>query len=443
MTRRWIALPRLPSGRLLTPVAGLSALWLLFLMVTGAVRADVIDDLRSAHVQVTPQNFDSGGAVSRQFHLNVGAYLDVATINHVAAVSPLRHHLRAELASAPVQSSQGAGSFADYVAGDDLLDGVVILHKGALVFEAYPRMAPWQRHFAWSVSKVVASTALAILVDRGQVDMTRPVDDFVPALKGSAWEGVSLRNLVDNASGIDCLDDDGYQNTDTCVYQNEESLGITAPTGRNIEFLNHLKTMTRHRAPGEAFEYVSVNTNVLALVVEAVTGQSFPVALQNLIWRTIGAEADALMAVNDRGFSYASGGISARLRDIARFGQLYIDASDSTPLTAATIQRMETSNLPVAVTPDMEIFETFGTGDTIGTGWQWDYIWRDGGRFKSGYSGQGLYVDPSRQLVIAWFGTSANYDEDNNEMLPVTRQLLASGLFDLKTDKGSDSKSGE
>jgi hypothetical protein len=56
-------------------------------------------------------------------------------------------------------------------------------------------------------------------------------------------------------------------------------------------------------------------------------------------------------------------------------------------------------------------------------------IWADGSLYKYGYLGQGLYVDPARNLVIAWFGTGMNYDERSNDMLSMARQVARSGLF--------------
>ena len=63
------------------------------------------------------------------------------------------------------------------------------------------------------------------------------------------------------------------------------------------------------------------------------------------------------------------------------------------------------------------------------TAWQWDRIWADGAMFKGGYSGQGLYVDPDRDFVMAWFGTS-DTQGNGNQLMSVARQLATSGLFD-------------
>jgi CubicO group peptidase (beta-lactamase class C family) len=68
--------------------------------------------------------------------------------------------------------------------------GIVILHKGKIVFEEYPRMEPYEKPIYWSVTKVFVSTVLAILEDRGLVDVSRPIDYYLPALGESDYAGV-------------------------------------------------------------------------------------------------------------------------------------------------------------------------------------------------------------------------------------------------------------
>ena len=400
----------------------LRTLAVLALLGTAAVApAALAQPFRDAFTAVTPRNFDGGGAVGRQFHLQAGAYRYQATVEHTAAVRPLPSAPDAALAATMIQHAGRAQRFADYVAGDPLIDGVVVLRGGRIVFEAYPNMPPWQRHFAWSVTKVVTATVLASLVRDGVIDMSAPVERYVAALDGTAWAGTSMQHIADMASGIACLDSDGYQDTSTCVYTMEESLDITAATGRNPDFIAHLQGMRRGRSAGAANEYVSANTNVLALAMEAATGRDFSSLLRERVWSRIGAEADALMAISPAGYAYASGGLSARLRDIARFGELFVRPADFDVLTAAQVAAMQGGGLPLA--PSERRRARIGDDLPTRAAWQWDYIWNDGAMFKGGYSGQGLYVDPARDLVIAWFGTGEDFDARINAMLPVARQL--------------------
>ncbi|MHA7817647.1 MAG: serine hydrolase domain-containing protein [Pseudohaliea sp.] len=378
---------------------------------------------------VTPQNFDSGGAVSRQFHLHAPAYRYQATIARTAPIRPLPQAPDSALPVVPVRHRDGTSPFADYVAGDPLLDGVLVLHRGAIAFEAYPHMQPWQRHFAWSVSKVITATTLATLVREGRVAMDAPVERYLPGLAGTAWAGTPLQAIADMGSGIDCLDSDGYQDSSTCIYRLEESLDITAPTGRDSSLPAELKAMARRGPPGLRNEYVSANTAVLGLVIEAVTGQPFATVVREQLWDRLGPEADALIAISRDGYPYVAGGFSLRLRDLARFGEAFTATTRLDVVDDALLEAIQARGIALE-TADLDALRDF-LGDDLPShaAWQWDYVWDDGAFFKSGYDGQGLYVDPARELVIAWFGTGIDFSETTNDMLPVARQLARSGAL--------------
>jgi CubicO group peptidase (beta-lactamase class C family) len=389
-------------------------------------------DHRELFKAVTPQNFDGGGEVSRQFHLNAESYLRSTTIARGGQKLPLGLNLRRDLASFPVTYEGRRVPFAGYVEEDALLDGVIVLHRGEIVFEAYPNMQPWQRHYAWSVTKVMTSAVLATLVAERLVDMSAAVDRYVPDLANTPWAGISVRDIANMASGIDCLDSDGYQDTSTCVYRTEEALGVTAPTGPPVALLEHLQGMGRLGPAGTRNEYVSVNTIVLMLVIENVSHQSYAEAVRTRIWERMGAESDALMTVSAEGYAYGSGGLSARLRDLARFGLVFTEQERFADITRSMIADIRASGGIALPQESLErLGEQYGADAPTRAGWQWDEIWDDGAMYKAGYLGQGLYVDPDRSLVIAWFGTGLDFNEKVTAMKPVARQLAVSGLFDL------------
>ena len=184
-----------------------------FIGVVGLVAVCSADaqTYRDTFTAVTPKSFDSGGEVSRQFHLHAESYLRTATIARTGAVTPLGSLEDPHLAALPVTARDGEATFAEYVSTDPLLDAVIVLHGNDVVFEAYPNMEPWQRHFGWSVTKVVTSSAVAALASRERIDMGASIQSYLPTLADTAWEGIRVQDIADMASGIDCLDSDGYQ----------------------------------------------------------------------------------------------------------------------------------------------------------------------------------------------------------------------------------------
>ena len=128
----------------------------------------------------------------------------VPTVNvyRSGPVSELAIEEDVHIARFPVATPSGPMPYAEYLASDESTTlGVVILHRGRIVFEAYPRMQPHEKPIWWSVTKVFVSTVLAILEDQGRIDVNQPVEVYVPELMGTDYEGVSVRQILDMASG--------------------------------------------------------------------------------------------------------------------------------------------------------------------------------------------------------------------------------------------------
>ncbi len=405
---------------------------LMFLPGASAISQDKrdteLENQRAVYKKYTSDNFDDGGAISHYVWKNFPAFFPHDTILRTNAIRPLTTTPRDDVAALEVDAEGETTTLNDYVVESPLVDGMIVLAGGQVVYEAYPRMKPYERHLGWSVTKVVVGAALAALEHQGKVDVDQPVETYVPDLRRTAWEGISVRNIVNMASGIACLDAEGYQNTDGCIYRYEESLGLTARHNEPVDTIDLLKGMRRHRAAATKYEYVSADTFVSGLVVENVSGQPLASAIKSLLWDKTGAEADGMMMISPEGRAAAHAGLSARLRDIARFGQLYtrggMDAVGADHLTDLR------SRNGIRFSPEQlfRLNEQFPEDAPTHAAWQWDMIWQDGSMFKGGYSGQGLYVDPDRDLIVAFYGT-ADTRGRSNDLLMIARQLSQSGLF--------------
>lgn len=374
--------------------------------------------------------FDLGGEPSRFAWHEMPGLFPHTTINH-HKTRPLELALNDKINTFSVNIDDKKSTFGDYVRDDDRIDSVMILHRGKITYQAYKTHGPLDRHLSWSVTKVFTSTALARLEAMGKVNMQAPIEKYLPEFSDTAWAKLTLQDVIDMTSGIDCRDSDGYQNPKACVYRAEEALGIVPQVQKKLSsFTETLKNMSAHRAPGEETEYTSVNTNIAGLVIEAVTGKPLARAFSELLWQPMGAEADGLLTINKYGEAFASGGLSARLSDIARFGLMFFDNSSAwTSIDKKHRNALKNKPRPLfSAEVKQGHKELFGDDSPLHSSWQWDLIWVDGDMFKGGYSGQGIYVSPERELVIVWFGT-ADLDFEINHLLPVSRQLSRSGLF--------------
>jgi len=378
----------------------------------------------------TADNFDDGGPISRHVWQNFPAFYRHTTIAHSGPERLLPQNPRVDVAGFKITLSTGTTTLAGYLESNPYVDGMIVLHGGDIVFEAYPNMHPYDRHIAWSVTKVVTSSALAVLERQGLVDMDSPVENYVPRLSDSNWAGTSVRDIANMASGMDCLDSDGYQNIESCIYRMEESLDMLARHNPDIDNLTHMRSIKRKRPAGEINEYVSANTQVLGMIIENITEMPLAEALKNLIWDRIGAEADGMMVTNLEGVSAPHAGLSARLRDIARFGQIHTPGADLDVVGSDHFADLRSSNgIGLSDAQLQSLSKSLGDDLPTNTAWQWDLVWADGIRFKSGYSGQGLFVDPNNDVVIAFFGT-AGENNGGHELTAISHQLIRSELFD-------------
>jgi CubicO group peptidase (beta-lactamase class C family) len=383
----------------------------------------------------TMDNWDDGGPLMRYVFLNMPEFWNHSVINRGGPVRELPLAPRKDVGAFMTTTERGESTLADYVS-TSTVNGALVLHRGDIVFEAYPRMRPQDKHLYMSVSKGHAATLIAILEDREKIDVSKSVDAYLPSLENSGWEGVPVLDILDMASGIGCLEGEegAYSNPERCYYQYEASLGWLRATDATMDStVDYMATLKSHRPSGEAFEYTSPNTFVLGWLAEEIFGRPYVDLLSTEIWQKMGAESDGIIVAPRRGVPIASGGISSTLRDMARFGLMFTPSGRrglQPVISDAYLENIQNNGRP-------DIFRAAGEEDdgmvdgepARHNSYQWDFVMQDGDFFKSGFGGQGLYVSPSRDLVIAFFGT---FDEngDGHEMTRIARQLAKSGLFD-------------
>jgi CubicO group peptidase (beta-lactamase class C family) len=380
-------------------------------------------------------NWDDGGPLTRYVFLNMPEFFNHSLILRGGPVRELEVALRPEVAQFITNTEAGRKSLQDYTR-ESTVDGVLVLHKGKIVFESYPQMRSVDLHLYMSVSKVLTATLIAILEDRGQIDVRKSVDAYLPELAGSGWAGVPVRDVLDMASGIGCLEleEGAYSDPATCYYQFEAALGWMRPSAATVDnSFEFVSGLTSHRPPGEAYEYTSVDTFMLGWLAEAVTGRNYAELLSTEIWQKMGAESTAVIAAPRRGVPVAHGGVSSTLRDLARFGLLFTPTgrAGKDPLVSDRyLENIQQRGRPEVfrAARDDEFRDVDGEPARHNS-YQWNFVLNDGDFFKSGFGGQGLYISPSRDLVIVFFGT---LDESGkqHELPRVARQLAKSDLFD-------------
>ncbi len=293
--------------------------------------------------------------------------------------------------------------------------GLVVLRQGRLVAESYYRgydgAAP---HILFSVSKSLTAALAGILVDKNMLDPERPVVKFIPEAAGSAYGDCTVQHLLDMT--VSCIFSEQYLDTrgDYGRYR-RATLWDPALPGKDPEPLHALLTSLR-RAPvphGEVFAYLSPNADLLGWVVERAAGSDFASLFANLVWKPMGAEADAYVTIDSQGAPRTAGGICVFLRDLARFGDLMrLGGAGILPQGWVEDIRSGGDRGPWQK-GDMAYLFPDGRYHN-----QWYQTGHASGAFCAiGIHGQWLWIDPAREVVIAKVSAQAEPVDDETDLL--------------------------
>jgi CubicO group peptidase (beta-lactamase class C family) len=181
---------------------------------------------------------------------------------------------------------------------------------------------------------------------------------------------------------------------------------------RQEDTYRYVASLKQIHKPGESWAYTSVNTAILAWLLEEVSRKGIADVLSERIWSEIGAEADALIVVNKNGVAAAHGGMITTLRDLARFGLLFTPswhATSRTEIISDRFLRRITQNGRPGLVKDWIFGPRPVWLDHVA--YQWDAITTSGKLFKGGFGGQILFIAPEKDVVIAHVGTNKTLDD--------------------------------
>ena len=203
-------------------------------------------------------------------------------------------------------------------------DAFLVLHGNDVIAEYYrPGFAPDDLHLVMSISKSMCGLVIGALIDAGEIVPSARVVDYVPELAGSAYDGPTIQHVLDMA--IELNYSENYGDPASEVQTHDRSAGWrTRREGDPEDTYAFLTTLTGDGTVGN-FQYCSANTDVLAWIIERVTGLRYSEALSKHLWSKLDADRDATITVDPAGFGFANGGVSCTARDLARVGRLMLD----------------------------------------------------------------------------------------------------------------------
>ena len=362
---------------------------------------------------------------------NLHQILTTVNVYRSGPVSVLDYNLANNINTTEVNTPVGLMNFQTFIDHDkSTVMGVVIAHKGKIIFEHYPRMEEHEKPIYWSVSKVLPATLLRIYEERKQLDVSKPIDFYLKELKDTSYAGIRIRNILDMASGLDCSDN--YETFESCYYLYSMSIGDGFRTeyaeDTPYDFVKNTK-IKRNAPQGEIFSYSGVDTFVLAWLVEELSGMPYQDALSKEIWNKIGAESDASFIAPRYGIPISHGGFLANMRDMIRFGLLftpsYKTVSEEKIISDDHIDLILTKGNPKLMQNLYQKIPSANMPDDLRHNiYQWDAVYENGDFFKGGWAGQGLLINPTRDIVAVWTGYKRDSEHDAREMRMIVREVL-------------------
>lgn len=278
-------------------------------------------------------------------------------------------------------------------------DGMLIFHKGRVVYERYfGCLGVDGKHAIMSMTKSVTGLLGEILVAEGLLDDSLQVRDVIPEIGKSAFANATVRQVMDMTTGIQYSEDHSDPKADIWLYSAAASplpkaAGYEGPDG----YWDYLRQVKPNGAHGTAFQYKTVNSDMLGWIISRVTGKSVTELASKRLWRPMGAEQAAYQTVDGKGVPFAGGGISASLRDLGRLGLLVLNGGTINGVRLFPIEVVET----IRAGGDPAKFSGFPTIPNGSYKSQWWLFHNAHGAFAArGVHGQTIYIDPVVDMVI-------------------------------------------
>jgi CubicO group peptidase (beta-lactamase class C family) len=275
--------------------------------------------------------------------------------------------------------------------------GLLILKDGKIRMERYTiGHSKSNRWSSLSVAKSVTSTLLGAAIKDGYIKSVDDyVTDYIPDLKGSAYDSVKIRHLLTMTTGVRWNENYTDPNADIAKFSTDSiEQGINAT-------VSYMRRLPAEAEPGKKWLYSTGETHLLGVLVSAATHQTLSQYLSSRIWIPYGMEQTATWTLDRTGQEMAGCCLQMPLRDFARFGQFVLEDGRINGESILPDGWLKTAT---------QIQVPLWPGGGYGYGW-WIF---NGSAFEAlGIHGQMIHIDPARRLVIAV--NSAWPEADSNE----------------------------
>lgn len=263
---------------------------------------------------------------------------------------------------------------------------LVIVHDGKIRLEQYGlEFGPEGRWTSFSVAKSFTSTLVGAAIKDGYIkSIDDMVSEYIPDLKGSAYDNVTIKQLLTMTSGVKWNEDYGDPRSDVALFtahKPEPGVDVT---------VSYMRQLESEAEPGTKWVYKTGETNLIGVLASSAANKPLAQYLSETVWQPFGMEQDATWLLGSTGHEVSGCCIQAATRDYARFGLFIMGGG-----IADGEQVLPDGWISEATTKQADIGRP-----GHGYGYQW-WTLDDGADIAQGIFGQGIFIDPKRNLVIA------------------------------------------
>jgi CubicO group peptidase (beta-lactamase class C family) len=288
----------------------------------------------------------------------------------------------------PVGEPLEVGVDVDAYMKDQRTAALIILQDGKIRLEKYGLdfgSGPGRRWTSFSVAKSFTSTLVGAAIRDGYIkSIDDKVSDYIPDLRGSVYDDVTIRQLLTMTSGVKWNEDYGNPQSDVARFNAHK-----ADPGVDVT-VSYMRRLKREAPPGAKWVYKTGETNLIGVLVSSAAKKNLSDYLSEKIWQPFGMEQSGSWILGPTGHEISGCCMQASTRDFARFGLFMLNGGKA-------------GGQPVF--PDGWMAEATGKqADTNLPGYGYGYQWwtlDDGAYTAQGIFGQGIFIDPRRKLVIA------------------------------------------
>ncbi|MDF8331993.1 serine hydrolase domain-containing protein [Novosphingobium cyanobacteriorum] len=269
-------------------------------------------------------------------------------------------------------------------------NALLIMKDGRIVTEIYRNGSNERTRFmGWSMTKSITSTLVGAALADGLIgSLDDQIVKYLPELKGSGYDGVTIRQILQMRSGVDYEERYDFANPGIAA-----SNHINALVKNVVRFADAARTIKRKSKPGEVFAYKTIDTAVLGWLIERVSGGSVAAYTARKLWEPLGTEADGFYIMDGQpgtGREFSGAGYNATLRDWARFGQMMLNGGMANGKRVVSEEWVTAAQAPAGQE----------TGPEGGYGYQWWTMGNSPAYSAIGLQGQYVYIDPASKTVV-------------------------------------------